>query len=108
MAEYYQISRQVGRRIAMTRQAHGLSAADLAERLRWPRDTLVNYETGRRRLTVEHLIAIADALGVPPATLLLDDSKLAALITELVHEPGAIEEVLFFLRAREDEPPRQN
>lgn len=108
MAEYHPLSRQVGRRIAATRQSHGLSAADLAERLRWPRDTLVNYETGRRRLTVEHVIAIATALGIPPATLLLDDAKLTALITELVHEPGAIDEVLFFLRAREDTLPSQH
>src|SRR5262245_45655150 len=104
---YHQLSRQVGRRIATTRQAQRLSAADLAERLQWSRDTLVNYETGRRRLTVETLTAIAAALGIPPAVLLIDDAKLAALITILTREPAAIDDVQFFLSAREDELPAE-
>jgi transcriptional regulator with XRE-family HTH domain len=107
MAEYHMRSRQVGRRIATARQAGGLSAADLAERLHWPRDTLVNYETGRRRLTVESLTEIAQALDIPAAVLLLEDPALAALITRLTHEPGAIEDVGFFLDARGDELPEE-
>ena len=105
MADYYIRSRQVGRRIAAARQTAGLSAADLAERLRWPRDTLVNYETGRRRLTVESLTEIAQALDMPAAVLLLDDPALATLITRLTREPKAIEDVGFFLDARGDELP---
>ena len=106
MGEYYQLSRQVGRRIATTRQAHDLSAADLAERLHWSRDTLINYETGRRRLTVETLTAIAQALGIPPAVLLIDDLDLATLITALVREPDTVDDVTFFLNARRDAPLR--
>ena len=105
MADYHQLRRQVGRRIAMTRHAHGLSAADLAARSHWSLDTLVNDETGRRRLTIESLTAIADALGVPAAVLLLDDPDLASLITKLIHEPGTRDDVQFFLGARGEEPP---
>jgi transcriptional regulator with XRE-family HTH domain len=106
VADYHQLSRQVGRRIASLRQSHGLSAADLAARLHWSRDTLVNYETGRRRLTVETLTAIAEALGVPPAVLLLDAPDLAALVTTLVREPNTLADVRFFLDARGEEPPQ--
>jgi transcriptional regulator with XRE-family HTH domain len=105
MADYYTRSRQVGRRIAAARQTAGLSAADLAERLQWPRDTLVNYETGRRRLMVESLPEIAHALDMPAAVLLLDDPALASLITRLTREPEMIEDVGFFLDARGDELP---
>ncbi len=105
MADYHMRSRQVGRRIADARQTAGLSAAALAKRLRWPRDTLVNYETGRRRLTVESLTEIAQALALPAAVLLLDDPALATLITRLTREPEAIEDIGFFLDARGDELP---
>jgi len=105
MADYHMRSRQVGRRIAAARQTAGLSAADLAARLHWPRDTLVNYETGRRRLTVESLTEIAQALAIPAAVLLLDDPALATLVTRLTREPEVIEDVGFFLDARGDELP---
>jgi len=103
MAEYYEQSRLVGRRIAASRQAEGLSAADLAERLGWPRDTLVNYETGRRRITIESLMQIAEALNIPAAVLLLDDPMLARLVTQFAREPNVMEDVRFFLDARGDE-----
>ena len=65
----------------------------------------MNYETGRRRLTIESLTEIAEALEMPAAALLLDDPALAALVTRLSHEPQVIEDVGFFLDARGDALP---
>ena len=101
--------REIGRRIAAERQAAGLTQRELAERMGWPRFSLINLELGRRGVTTDKLDAVAAALGVPPAVFLIDDSALASLLKRLTQEPEAVADVQFFLDARErDPPPRES
>lgn len=97
-------SRVIGQRIAAARQAAGLTQRELAERMGWPRFSLINLELGRRGTTVEKLDAVAGALGVPAALFLIDDPALASVIKRLAQEPEAVADVQFFLDAREDAP----
>jgi transcriptional regulator with XRE-family HTH domain len=99
-------TRTVGRRIAAARRAAGLTQAELAARLDWPRDTLIHYEHGRRAIAVDRLAMIAAALNIPQATLLMDDDTLARIFTQLSRDPHLPKQVLFFLSTleeREDE-----
>src|SRR5215217_3257661 len=95
-------TRTVGRRIATARRGAGLTQAELAARLDWPRDTLIHYEHGRRAIAVDRLAMIAAALNILPATLLMDDDILARLFTQLSHDPYLPKQVLFFLNTLED------
>lgn len=105
MSGLHEQSRVVGKRIAVARQRAGLSIGDLATRIGWPRDTLVNYELGRRAITIERLQVIAEALRVPPAILLLDDDQLAEVVGRLAAEPALLSHVRFFLDTLQDDTP---
>ncbi|MEN9939102.1 MAG: Helix-turn-helix domain [Chloroflexota bacterium] len=98
-------SHAAGRRIAAYRQARGLTQRELAERLGWPRQSLINLELGRRGATVEKLVAVAKVLSLPPALFLLDDARLARVVEELAADPGALADVQFFLTARAEDDP---
>ena len=58
-----------------------LTQAQLAEMLGWPRTSVYDVESGRRRLSLDDLAAICRVLGVPLAELLrgADDDDLRAL-----------------------------
>ena len=91
-------TRTVGRRIAEARRTARLTQAELAAHVGWPRDTLINVEHGRRPITVERLVQIAAALGVSPATLLVDDEQTARLIGKLIGGTDELRgQVAFFL-----------
>ncbi len=94
--------RLVGQRIATLRRAAHLTHAQLAERLGWPRDTLIHYEHGRRALSVERLGAIAQALNVHPAVLATTDPAVAGLIQRLMEDAEARAQVQFFLDTLDD------
>jgi transcriptional regulator with XRE-family HTH domain len=96
-------SRIIGRRIAEARKSAGLSAQRLAERLGWSRETLVNFELGRRAITVERLSAIAAALGLHPAELLFEDSAAARLAAQIATDERLYANVRFFVRSLEDD-----
>jgi len=98
-----QVTQAVGRRIAAARRQAGLTHAELAARLGWPRDTLIHYEHGRRAITVDRLAAIAVALDLPPASLLIDDAALSRLITRLLRERELQAQVQFFLNTLESD-----
>ena len=88
----------VGQRIAAARRAAGLSQRELAERLAWPRDTLINFEYGRRAIDVDRLVAIAAALDRHTATLLVDgDDVLVALIERTRQDPELAQQIAFFM-----------
>ncbi|NTW97232.1 MAG: helix-turn-helix transcriptional regulator [Oscillochloris sp.] len=105
MSVLHEQSRTVGQRIAAARQRAGLSIRDLADRIGWPRDTLVNYELGRRAITIERLDQIADALGICAAALLIKDEQLAALLTRLASSPALLAHVRFFVDTLDDDIP---
>jgi len=67
----------LGGRIAQLRKAQDITQAQLGELLGISQQTLNSYETGRRRVPVSQLRAIAQHLGVAVEALLDDDSKAA-------------------------------
>jgi transcriptional regulator with XRE-family HTH domain len=99
----YAQSRAVRRHIVALRQDQGLSTRELADRRGWPRDTLLNYEVGRRRITVEVLVEIAAAFHTLSAALLVDGAMLAQILTGLRKSPAATADVAFYLRTRDEE-----
>jgi transcriptional regulator with XRE-family HTH domain len=63
----------IGQRIARYRKIEGWSAQRLADESGLTRSVVTNIENGRRSdLTVSELLAVADALGLPPTAILLD------------------------------------
>lgn len=105
MSVLHEQSRAVGQRIAVARQRAGLSIRELADRIGWPRDTLVNYELGRRAITVEKLDQIAAVLGIPAAALLIENEQLAELVARLVASPALLSHVQFFVGTMDDDLP---
>lgn len=61
--------RQIGTAIQAQREAGGQSVDAVAERLGWSQSRLADVERGAVEVTVLEFLAIADALGVSPATL---------------------------------------
>ena len=61
---------RVRRRLRELRMANGLTLRELATRAHLDVSTLSRLETGKRRLTLDHLPMLADALGVSTDELL--------------------------------------
>lgn len=91
------VTKLVGRRISAARQAAQLTQSQLADRIGWPRDTLIHYEHGRRALSIERLTTIAAALSLHPAVLLIDDDETAILVNRLLTDYTLRSQVTFFL-----------
>lgn len=68
----------LGGRIARIRKEQDITRAQLAELIGITQQTINSYETGRRRVPVSLLPAIAKRLGVAVEALLGDDSKAVA------------------------------
>lgn len=68
----------LGGRIARIRKEQGITQAQLAELIGVTQQTINSYKTGRRRVPVSLLPAIAKRLGVAVEALLGDDSKAVA------------------------------
>ena len=60
----------IGKRIRAAREASCMSAKDLAEKIDVSPTRLSNWETGVNRPMADHIVQIADALGVSTDTLL--------------------------------------
>jgi transcriptional regulator with XRE-family HTH domain len=67
--------RQVGERIRSIRVAQGRTQEELALTSGVTRNLLIDVEHGRRGLLYERLYDIAEALGVPIAEVLVEDTK---------------------------------
>jgi transcriptional regulator with XRE-family HTH domain len=67
----------IAKRVKLVRRRRGLTAANLAERMRaagikWDRNIVANLETGRREnVTVSELLALGVVLNVAPIHLLI-------------------------------------
>ena len=68
----------LGARIGRLRKDQDITQVQLAELIGVTQQTLNSYETGRRRVPVSLLPAIAKRLGVAVEALLEDDAKAAA------------------------------
>ena len=65
---------EIGRCIAASRAAAGLSQRDVAARCGLTRSSIANIESGRQDTTVTRLILIAQAINVSPAYILTPHS----------------------------------
>jgi transcriptional regulator with XRE-family HTH domain len=61
---------QIGARVRVFRELHGLKQADVAERCGWTASKQSRLEHGKLPLTVDDLATLARVLGVPLAVLL--------------------------------------
>ena len=52
------------------RRAAGMTQVQVAERLGKPQSFVAKYEAGERRLDIIEFLAVADALGIDPASVL--------------------------------------
>jgi transcriptional regulator with XRE-family HTH domain len=90
--------RPAARRVRELRRRRGLTAAQLAERLRevgldWDRNVVANLETGRRAsLDVSELLALALVLDVAPVHLLvpLDDDRPYQITPTRIEQSGPV------------------
>jgi transcriptional regulator with XRE-family HTH domain len=96
-------SRTIGRRIAEARKRVGFSAQLLADKLGWSRETLVNFELGRRAITVERLSVIAAALNLHPAELLFERPDSARLAAQIATDDALYANVRFFVSTLEED-----
>jgi len=68
------VLRVLAERIVSLRQAKGWSQEQLAERASMQRSYLGDLERGLRNPSVRRLVKVANALGVPIASLLSDEN----------------------------------
>ena len=66
----------IGKRIRTFRKDAGLTQADLAHRVGIARVSVSNLENGRQRVSLEHLVAIAQILGVELSELMPTHAEL--------------------------------
>lgn len=74
MAEAPALEQTARRRLRTLRQARGWTIDELAQRAHIGPSTISRLETGRRRLTIEHLVALARALDTTVDELLVDET----------------------------------
>lgn len=78
------IDLQIGQRVARLRVSNEWSQDQLAQRIGVSRSTVWRVETGERRVTVEELVRLADALGVTPVSFFGQEVDRGARRAELV------------------------
>ena len=72
------LDRQVAERIRTVRKGNGIRQKDLAKAVGISHGALTNFEKGRRRISIDWLKKIADALDAPVAYFLEDDPRPSA------------------------------
>ena len=60
---------EFGRRLTSLRKQFKLSQADLAKKLDMPQSTYANYETGKRKITLELILQFSQFYSVSPTFL---------------------------------------
>lgn len=64
------VSSAVGRALRAARERRGMTQRDLGLKIGRAHTSISYWEAGKRALTVDHLVMLADALGEDPAALL--------------------------------------
>lgn len=73
----------IGGLLRSHRKAAGMSQQDLATRTGFSRSSIANIEAGRQDTLITRLVALAEALGVPPTNLLAAGTADASTIEPL-------------------------
>lgn len=68
------INKKLEKVLTETRDAKGLTQVAVAKRLGKPQSFVSKYETGERKLTVGHFLAVCEALDIKPSKI-IDDIK---------------------------------
>lgn len=87
-------SEGIGKRLAKYRKLAGLSAQGLSDRLagEMSRGVIANIESGRKQdLTVDQLVMLSAALGIPPVVLALPVEEPEAMVRVIGMEQYAAE-----------------
>lgn len=85
-----QFSQDVGRRLARTRDARGLTQEQLARDVNMTRSAVGNFEQGTRKLDGESAVRLSARLGVTTDWLLRGDpSNLPVSLAEKLLGPGS-------------------
>lgn len=64
------INKNLEKVLADVREGKGLTQAEVAKRLKKPQSFVSKYETGERRLTVGHFLAVCEAIDIAPTAVL--------------------------------------
>lgn len=60
------VNKKLEKALTEARKAKGLTQIDVAKRLGKPQSFVSKYETGERKLTVGHFLAVCEALDIRP------------------------------------------
>lgn len=78
---------EFGRRLTSLRKQTGLSQAELAKKLKMPQSTYANYETGKRKITLELILQFSEFYSVSPTFLVTGqehfDSDMTISLSEI-------------------------
>lgn len=76
-----------GHRLTSLRKQTGLSQAELAKKLNMPQSTYANYETGKRKITLELILQFSQFYSVSPTFLVTGqehfDSDMTVSLSEI-------------------------
>lgn len=95
-----QVEETARRRLRTLRQARGWTLDDLAARSHVGASTISRLETGQRRLALDQLVTLAQALGVTVDDLLADDDAADVVIRPTASGGGGA----VWLLSRRDDP----
>jgi len=84
-----ELNATIGFRITRVRRARGLRQEDIARAVGMSRSAIANAETGRQRLPVHALLAVAQALGLELADLFVTDRPIPSLAQRLPEGVGS-------------------
>jgi transcriptional regulator with XRE-family HTH domain len=91
MTQGSSIETTASRRLRSLRQDRGWSLDDLAGRANMSASTISRLETGRRRLSVDHLVVLAAALGTTVDELLVDPDGAGPVIRPIRNDANGHE-----------------
>lgn len=77
------VSNLIASRLKRLRKSKGMKQAELAEAMGCEINTISRYETGANKPTVDHLLKMAQALGVSPMEILPPPDPLTQVVMAL-------------------------
>ncbi len=102
MTQVTDVEARTSRRLRSLRLARGWTIDDVAQRAHLSPSTISRIETGHRRITLDHLVALAGVLGATVEDLLADDAD----TDDVVIRPrrDRVHGVTYWMLSRPDDP----